>query len=339
MKIQPRDAESWIAKPPKNLRAVLMYGENAGLARELADRITAQIVPDARDKERIVELAASDLRKDPARLSDEAAQMSMFSPGRRVLRVRDASEAMGELFGDFLQSSQGDALVVVEAAELTARASLRTVFEGHAQAAAIACYEDTPDTVMELAQSLLAAQKIKPAPGALEAVLSRLGLDRRVLRNEMSKLDLFFGNTAERTLTPELVNELFGQAGEVEASEVSAAVAMGDIRALDHMLTKAEEAGASATQLVTSSLRHLHALLAAKAHGEAGGQDVNIARQRGLWGQSDMAIRAQLRGWSLERLTAAVRVLGQAEGDTRQTSLPDWPIASRALLHAARLAK
>jgi DNA polymerase III delta subunit len=91
--------------------------------------------------------------------------------------------------------------------------------------------------------------------------------------------------------------------------------------------------------LVTMSLRHLHALLAAKAHGDASGQDVAIARQRGLWGQSDTAIRAQLRGWTSDRLTAALKVLGRAEGDTRQTNLPDWPIASRALLHAARLAR
>jgi DNA polymerase-3 subunit delta len=339
MKVQPRDADRWIAKPPKDLRAILLYGENAGLAREYAARITAQIVPDAGDKDRIVELAASDLRKDPARLSDEAAQMSMFSPGRRVLRIRDGSENMGEIFADFLSASASDAMVVVEAGELSARASLRTVFEAHAHAAALACYEDSPDTIMELAKDLLAADNIKTAPGAIEAVVSRLGLDRRVLRTELAKLQLFFGADGERILTPDLANEVFGQAGEVEASDVAAAMAMGDVRALDAMLAKAEDAGASATHLVTTALRHLHALLAAKAHGDASGQDVAIARQRGLWGQSDTAIRAQLRGWTVERLTAALRVLGQAEGDTRQTSLPDWPIAGRALLHAARLAK
>lgn len=339
MKIAPRDAGKFVAELPKTIRAVLLFGENAGLARDYAQILTAKIVPGLKDPERIVEIAAADLRKDPARLADEASQMSMFSPGRRVIRVRDASDGMGELFEGFLSEARGDALIVVEASELTAKASLRVVFEQAANAAAIACYDDALETLVHLAGDELRALAITSEDGALETLVARLGSDRRVIRSELQKIALYFGekDAQPRTLTKKLVDEFLGQSGDVEAAEVSAAAAMGDHATLDRLLTQAEEAGGSPAFLVTATLRHFHALLAGRVHGQ-GDEAMNAARSRGLWGHSDAMIRSQLRIWPPERLAVAVRVLGQAEADTRNSVLPDWPVASRALLHAARLA-
>jgi DNA polymerase-3 subunit delta len=340
MKIAPRDAAKFVSKPPPGIRAVLLFGENAGLAREYADTLAAQIVPDPRDSERIVELSGADVRKDPARLADEAAQMSMFSPGRRVIRIRDASEGMGEPFQSFLAESVGDALVIVEASELNAKSSLRQAFEQASSAAAIACYEDSLETLAHLAAAELSALSIKHQDGTLETLVSRTGLDRRILRSEIQKIGLYFAGPQEQphVLTKNLIDEFLGQSGEVESSEVSAAAAIGDHRLLDKLLAHAEDMGGSPSSLVSATLRHFHALLAARAHGP-GEEPLRIARARGLWGQSDAAILSQLRIWTPERLAAAVRVLGQAEADTRNSVWPDWAIASRALLHAARLAR
>ena len=342
MKIAPREAERFISRPPADIKAVLLFGENAGLAQEYADRLTRHIVTNPKDHDRIIDISADQLRKDPARLSDEASQMSMFSPGRRVIRVRDASDGMGELFGDFLKTQTNDTLTIVEAGELTAKASLRAVFEAARNAAAIACYEDNLETLVTLASEIIRTQTIETQPDTLETLVARIGLDRRILRVELDKLALYFGPTEQtsgkRHLTIDLVNELFGQSGTVEADEVATTMALGDVPKLDALLVKAEDAGANASYMITVALRQLHALLAAKASSQSG-DEVGAARQRGLWGQSDTVIRTQLRLWSLEKLAAAVRVLGAAEGDTRTTGLPDWPIASRALLHAARLAR
>jgi DNA polymerase III subunit delta len=339
MKIAPRDAAKFVAKLPQAMRAVLVFGENAGLARDYADALTAQIVPNLKDVDRIVDLTAAEIRKDAAKLSDEASQLSMFSPGRRVIRVREASEGMGEVFANFLADSRGDALVIVEAAELTAKASLRMVFEQATNAAAIACYEDSIENLVQLAAEELKPLAINPEQGALELLVARLGADRRIVRNELQKIALYFEGLegSARTLTKKIIDEFLGQSGDVEAGEIALAAALGDHKAVDKLLAQAEDAGGSPAYLVTAALRHLHALLAARAHG-FGDDAVNVGRSRGLWGQSDAVIRSQLRLWSPERLVAAVKVLGSAEADTRTSVLPDWPLASRALLHVARLA-
>jgi DNA polymerase III subunit delta len=240
MKIAPRDAESFIAKPQRAVRAVLLYGENAGLAREYADRLAAKIVPDARDTDRIVDIGSAELRKDPARLSDEASQMSMFSAGRRLIRIRDASEGMGALFAAFLKESPGDAFVIVEAAELSAKASLRTAFELAANAAAIACYDDALETLVRFAADELQANGVQFEDGALETLIARVGIDRRLIRSELQKMFLYFsGEFPEpRILSKKLVDEFLGQSGDVDASDIASAAAMGDLKALDRLLKR-----------------------------------------------------------------------------------------------------
>jgi DNA polymerase-3 subunit delta len=339
MKINPRDAGSFIAKPDPSVRAFLFHGENAGLAAEYAGTVARQIVPDPHDRESLVDLSPETLRKEPDRLADEAAQLSMFSPGRRVIRIRDASESMGEIFAAFLQRPTGDARIVVEAGELSAKSSLRTVFEGSRSAAAVQCFDDDMESLARLGKEVLTAAKIAVEDDALELGIRRCGMDRRLLRSELAKVILTLDPAQNQpaVFTRALALELFGASGGVESDEISLAVALGEVAKTDALLAKAEEAGGNASTLVSATLRHLHAILAAKAQGPSG-EDVQAARQKGLWGQSDTVIRAQLRLWSLDRLTAAIRVLGEAEAMTRTTGLPEGPIAARALLHAARLA-
>lgn len=337
MKIGPRDAERYLTKTPSNICAILLYGPNAGLAREFADRLTQAIVPDLKDADRIADFSADVIRKDPARLADEAAQFSMFSPGRRVVRIRDASEGMGDLFADFLKSVSGDARIVVEAGELNTRASLRQIFETAKNAAAIPCYEDTPEILIELAEEILKSNGASAERQALELIVARLGLERRLLRSDLEKALIFLGTQSKR-LTLDDASLLFGHAGTVEVDEVASAIGLGEMERLGALLEKAEEAGVNAGTLVGGTLRQLHALLAAKAMGD-GSTAIGQARSRGLWGQSDQSIGTQLRLWSEDRLKAALKVLAAAEIETRSTGFPDWACAARALLHAGSLAR
>ena len=61
---------------------------------------------------------AAVLAADPARLADEAAQLSLGG-GRRVVRVRAAGDAHAKLLAEFLERTPCEALVVVEAGELS----------------------------------------------------------------------------------------------------------------------------------------------------------------------------------------------------------------------------
>ena len=101
MKIQSSDADRYAAHPPKNVAAFLVFGQDAGLVRERAETLMKTVVDDLNDAFRVADLDDSTLMSDPARLSDEAAAISMLG-GRRVVRVRGAGNNLAKLFEVFL---------------------------------------------------------------------------------------------------------------------------------------------------------------------------------------------------------------------------------------------
>jgi DNA polymerase-3 subunit delta len=97
VKLAAGQVDGFLRRPDPQIRAVLLFGPDAGLVRERADTVARAVCPDLRDPFRVAELTAATLAADPARLADEAAQISLMA-GRRVVRLRDASDQQAPLF-------------------------------------------------------------------------------------------------------------------------------------------------------------------------------------------------------------------------------------------------
>ena len=93
MIIKTQDADRFAANPPKTLRAALVFGPDAGLVQERAEKLLKSVAPDLTDPFNVADLSESVLLSDPARLADEAAAISMMG-GRRVVRVRSAGKSL-----------------------------------------------------------------------------------------------------------------------------------------------------------------------------------------------------------------------------------------------------
>src|SRR6516165_4076207 len=123
MKLAGSRIAAFLQRPDPDIRAVLIYGPDEGLVRERAAMIARTVCADLSDPFRISDLSAATLAADPARLADEAAQLSLIG-GRRVVRVYGAGDTLAKLFGEFLKTVSGDALTVVEAGDLPSRSTL-----------------------------------------------------------------------------------------------------------------------------------------------------------------------------------------------------------------------
>ena len=80
-----------LLKAPGPLRAVVLFGEDAGLVRERADALQAAVVRDD-DPFRLADLPR-EVASRPGALAGEAAALALTG-GRRVVRVRDATDAV-----------------------------------------------------------------------------------------------------------------------------------------------------------------------------------------------------------------------------------------------------
>ncbi len=332
MKVQPRDADSFCAKPPDGLAAVLVYGPDGGLVRERAEKLRASVVPEADDPFRLVELSAEDLKTDPARLRDEAQAMA-FGGGRRVIKLRGAGDPLAKLFQDFLAEPLGDALVVVEAGDLAPR-GLRKAFEAAKNAAAVACYRDEGEGLRRLIRQHLADAGLEVAPEALDYLAASLGGDRRLTRLELDKLVLYMGPGKPGTIDLEAALAVVGDSAERTLDDLVLAVGAGDLAAALRGLSRAWAEGVAPITLLRAAARHiqrLHLLSGLIAGGQAPGEAVKRLRPPVFWKQQ-AAVAAQARSWPADRLGWALNRLLETEAACKRTGAPAELLAERALV-------
>ncbi|MEX1147754.1 MAG: hypothetical protein WEB93_05170, partial [Sphingomonadales bacterium] len=149
MKVKAGEITGLLRKLDPRFRAILIYGPNEGLVRERADAIARLVVDDLRDPFNVASLTVANLKEDPARLTDEAAAISMLG-GQRVVRVDGAVDSVAGPLRNFLEDPKGDGLVIIAAGDLPPRSDLRKTVEGAANAAAIPCYGDDARALTDL---------------------------------------------------------------------------------------------------------------------------------------------------------------------------------------------
>lgn len=336
-KLDPRRVAAFLADPGP-VRAVLLHGDDAGLIQERAEALVASVVG-GNDPFRLAELPREAAAK-PGALAGEMAAQAMTG-GRRLVRVRDATDALANAVKEAL-AGPGEALLVLEGGELTARAKLRTQLEAARDAAVIACYRERGAELAASIGRMLQEQGVAIDPPALDWLSSRLGEDRMLLRREVEKLALYAG--AGGRLSEEDVLACAGEGSTLDLDEALIAATAGDIPLADRALEAAFAEGASPIAVLRAALRHvqrLHLASLAVARGQPASAAMEGLRPP-VFFRAKPGFERALRLWSPALLEAAGTALLEAEKRGKSGSaarpIPDATVARAAVLTLARQA-
>jgi len=338
MIVKSHEADKYVASPPKGLTLALVYGPDAGLVQERAEKLLKSVVPDLTDAFNVSDLSESTLLADPARLSDEAASISMMG-GRRVVRVRGAGNDLAELLESFADDPKGDALVVIEAGDLAKTSALRKIFDAHKTAAAVQCYPDSIRDLGDVVRDALRAEGLSIAPDALEDAVSRLGSDRGVTRREIEKLLLYMHGKKQVAL--EDVRAVMGDEAEARSESACDAAAGGDLVKLDRELERLWVSDVAPAQVLRSAMGHFQRLVQARESANRGEAiDTVMKRLRPpVHFSRSQAFKNQAQRWNTDKLGEALDMLLDAEALTRTTSVPAEAVTGRVLMNIAAMAK
>ncbi len=337
MKLAAARIEAFLRRPEDGVCAVLFCGPDAGLVRERADLLARSVCPDLGDPFRVADLDGAALAADPARLADEARQLCLLG-GRRVVRIRGAGDSLARLFNGLLDEPPGDALVVVEAGELSGSSPLRRLFEASPHAAAIACYPDSARDRAAVIRETLAAHRVSAGRDALQYLVEHLGSDRLVTRSELEKLVLYAGDGGKIDLDE--ARHAIGDSAAVDLDDAIMAAAEGDMPRLERVVGRVFQEGESPVAVIRRALRHLHRLqlLAARhAAGTTVEEVIRSARPPIFYKHQD-GFRRQLAIWSEPRLRPELDRLAEAELIMKTTGMPAETICREALLRLAQAA-
>jgi DNA polymerase-3 subunit delta len=343
VKISGSRLTSFLRQPGPEIAGVLLFGPEQGLVRERGDVIAKTIVEDLSDPFRVVELTGAALKADPARLCDEAAQLSMTG-GRRVIRVVDAGDGVAGIFKNLLESKNNQALVIAQAGSLPPRSSLRKLFTGAKHAVAIGCYEDDAQELQSVIRDTLGRFGLTASVDAMAFLVENLGGNRLVSRNELEKLALYVGGAGAEdgtVVSREDAMACIGDSAAMSLDLVVYAAAGGDSQGLDRALTKAYDDGTSPIGVLRAVQRHLQNL-----HLTIGKVESGMAPKKAMASirppiifKFDTQFQAQMRNWRQDRLANALDLITETEMDCKSTGFPAAAGCHRALMRIAQAAR
>lgn len=313
MKISGRNADDITRHPPPELRVILLFGPDQGLALERANTITRAIVGSVDDPFSVVNVALSDIRSTPSLLADERAAIG-FS-GRRVIRVADATDSITSAVETALTQPAGDGLIVLTAGELSPRAKLRKLCEDHDHAAAIGCYPDDARSLNDLIQRVVREAGLTISQEAHAYVAAHLGSDRGVSRQELEKLTLFSMGSPKKEVTLEDVQAIIGDSGATAIDLVLLATLEGHLPKLDRTLSKAYQEGINPIQILRGLQRCFHRLHLASedvVNGRSPEQAIGSLRPPVIFKDKPGHIRGLTR-WSKTHIENTLQMLSEAE--------------------------
>ena len=335
--IKPQNALSFLAKPDPALRAILLYGSDAGSVSERAQKLAAFFAARENPPGEIVRLDDADLDGDPDRLSIELLTMPMFG-GSKIVRTSQGRRVTAATLKSLL-SEPLPGVLIVEAGNLRPDEGLRGLFEKSASAAAIGCYADEGASLAALIAEVLGAAGLKITTEAREELAHRLGADRALSRSELEKLCLYAAGAG--TVEIDHVETIVGDASELAIDRVLNSAAMGDAQAALAECDRALASGESAQLIILMAQRHFQRLQRTRAGVEAGRPLDEMLRQMRppIHFKQRAGFERQCRLWSSAQLGQALARIGAAAKAARLGSSLEAAHAERLLLELARMAR
>lgn len=340
MKLPPREASGYFARPDPAKLGILIYGEDAmRVALKRQELIAALIGPEGEGEMRLTRIQAAELRKEPALLGDAIKAVGFF-PGPRVAFVEDANDTVIKPIEAAVEDWQaGDAQIVVTAGQLQAKSALRKLFEAHPNAFAAALYNEPPSRA-EIEAELTRAGLPRPDGAAMEMLTSlSKELDPGDFRQTLEKIALYkLGDAAP--LTPDEVTLCAPGSTEADLDDVLNIVAEGRTGEIGPVMSRLEAQGTAAVTLLIMATRHFRALHTAASDPGGVGQGMGRLRPPVFGPRRDRMSR-QASGWGMYRLEQALQMLLETDLSLRSAGQhgPALAIVERAFIRLAMLGR
>ncbi len=338
MKISGRGVEPFLANPPTNLCAVLIYGHDRGMIKERAEAIARKFVPDLNDPFSVTSLSADDVAKDNSLLIDSAAAMPAMG-GHRLVRMDQAGASCLNALKYLLEQAPAQSLTVVTASDdINTKSAMVKLFEQADHAASIGCYADTDQSLTQMAQTAFKNHNISIGRDALSWITEHLGGDRMASRREIEKLVIMAGDGGSLNLDD--VKHALGDGAGINVNEAIYAAAEGQMTNLSTALTRLQHEQIPGERLLRAAQGYflkLYRITAAMDDGMNRDQAMGSIRPP-IFFSEKRAVEGHLRLWSSTRCRKAIDRLADAERQSRRGVSSDTA-AAQAMIALALTAR
>lgn len=330
MKIDAGRVEGFL-KNPGATNIILIYGPDGGLVAERGLALVKAAIGGTDDAFGYAEIA------DAGRLLEEATAASLMG-GRRVVRLRDAGESAVKPVEALLKTSS-DALVILEAGDLTPKSKLRALAEKSTAMAAIACYGVDATRLPRVITERLRAVGVSIDSDAANWVGNNIAGEEGVIRQSVELLLLYAGPGGRLGL--EDVRAALPDGGESSIGEAIDAALTGDIAGTDRAVSLAYDEGVSPVAIMRVLLGELMRL---RVMAEAVAQTGSVSEAMGamrppVFFKRVPVVTKALGLWRVAALGEAIKAALNGEMACKTTHVPDEAYCRQMMLGLASRAR
>lgn len=332
--VKSHQASDFLRSPPAAIRAVLLYGGDSGLVSERAREMAARLAARENPPGDILRFDDESLAEDPQRMAVELMTRPMFG-GSKIVRATAGRRVDAEAVRPLLEAGSLEGFLIIEAQNLAATAPLRKLFEGAANAAAIACYADEARDLSRLASEVIEAAGLSIDADARSLLVDRLGADRALSRAEIDKLALYAHGRGRISIDD--VEAIVGDTSEANLDRIVMATSGRRFGEAVAAYDRAIAAGESPQGVILSLQRHflrLHRVRSALDSGQS--QDAALKSLRPpVFFKQQAEFVSHCRSWTLHALTSAVELIAASALKARLDSILEGAIAETLILRLA----
>ena len=316
MKATQKDFAREAARAARQARVFFFCGPDESGASDAAARIVS-LLPDAGER---VEIAGSDLRKDPVRLGDEARSTSLFG-GARHIWVRAQGDEAHDAVKTLIENEVGGCPVLIVATGATDKSRTAKLLEKRDDALVAMFYPPDLGSVSASVRTMANAAGLKMGSDIAERIARSAGLDTRLARSEVTKLALYLdaGPETPRPVSAQDLDAIGAATEDDDFAPLVDAVLGGRRAQIGPQLKRMRELGLNPVGVLLAFERRTAQLAALNARLGRGGDIAGLleveARARRVFWKDKPALGEQLRIWRgarLERLVARLVALHQS---------------------------
>lgn len=323
--IRPSELPRFTSRDCLAKRAFLIFGPDEGGVRIRADQIIASFVGQSRNSLERLEFDAETLNGDPGKLMDEAQAFSMFS-ANRLITVSGAGKLSKAIWSLVLATSGLETPILFLADELAKNSPIRTAFEQHQGAVAIACYPASRSEIQALIEERVKASGLSITAAASAALCDLVGSDLGLTSREIEKLILYCHGRVAIELDD--VATMLIDTSELGPAEAIDRAFEGKLEEVESATLRCFAEGIAPSGLISMALGH--ASLLRRLAMASGNMEVAFRNERIFFKRQDR-IRRQHKLWPIDQLGRAIDILAQTQAQMRKTPAIEETVTVRAL--------
>ena len=302
MKAAGKDFARGLPQAASTARIFFFCGPDEAGASAAAERVVAAL-PDPGER---VELSGAELKRDPARLGDEARSDSLFGDKRHIFARVSGEEAHDALLVliETADAGAGEASpVVIVATSATDKSRTAKLLEKRKDALVAMFHPPDLQAVTAAVRAMADSAGLRLSGDLAERIARGAGLDLRLAQSEVTKLALYCDADphAPRSASAEDHAAIGASTEEDGFAPVVNAVLGGEIGRLGEEIRRVREVGINPVGLVLALERRAAQLAQIAAKLGTGGRFDSLSpgdkAQLGIFWKEDRTIRHQFDVW------------------------------------------